>query len=156
MNILFWLIICAVIGYAIWWVMDWHDKFPDGEWIVVIPSKRRHFGRRFDSAQLHHKSILCFYDGADQVSTGWDSRDGNTVGDDRKSSKSSKCKSIYIQVYASSCISSSSCYWRRICTCSLRNCACEVGKTLSSNQPKRLLRQPFFLYTPYMRLKLNG
>ena len=33
-----------------------------------------------------------FFDGGDQVSTGVDSRDGNTVGDDRKSSKSSKCK----------------------------------------------------------------
>jgi hypothetical protein len=39
--------------------------------------------------------------GPAMVSTGVDSRDGNTVGDDRKSSKSSKCKSIYIQVHAS-------------------------------------------------------
>jgi hypothetical protein len=31
-------------------------------------------------------------DGGDQVSTWRDSRDGNTVGDDRKSSKPSKCK----------------------------------------------------------------
>jgi len=29
--ILFWLIICVVVGYAVWWIMDWHDKFPDGE-----------------------------------------------------------------------------------------------------------------------------
>jgi len=33
------------------------------------------------------------------VSTGVDSRDGNTVGDDRKSSKTSKCNSIYIQAH---------------------------------------------------------
>jgi len=40
------------------------------------------------------------------VSTGVDIEDGNTVGDDCKSSKSSKCKSIYIWVLASSSISS--------------------------------------------------
>jgi len=32
------------------------------------------------------------FDGDAMVSTGVDSRDGSTVGDDRKSSKSSKCK----------------------------------------------------------------
>jgi hypothetical protein len=31
MNILIGLIAVAVIGWAIWWIMDWHDKFPDGE-----------------------------------------------------------------------------------------------------------------------------
>ena len=41
------------------------------------------------------------YDGPVMVSTGVDSRDGNTVGDDRKSSKTSKCKSIYIQALRS-------------------------------------------------------
>ena len=35
-------------------------------------------------------------DGGAMVSTGVDNRDGNTVGDDCKSSKSSKCKSKYI------------------------------------------------------------
>jgi hypothetical protein len=37
------------------------------------------------------------------VSTGVDSRDGNTVGDDRKSSKTRKCKRKYIQAYRSQC-----------------------------------------------------
>lgn len=55
--------------------------------MVVIPSKRRTSGRGFDSHHLHHKSILCSYDGGDLVSTGVDSSDGNSVGDDRKSSK---------------------------------------------------------------------
>ncbi len=31
MAILFWLIVVAVVGYAVWWIMDWHDKFPDGD-----------------------------------------------------------------------------------------------------------------------------
>ncbi len=31
MTLLFWLIIAAVVGWVIWWIMDWHDKFPDGE-----------------------------------------------------------------------------------------------------------------------------
>ncbi len=28
---LFWIIIAVIIGLAIWWIMDWHDKHPDGE-----------------------------------------------------------------------------------------------------------------------------
>ncbi len=31
MSWLFWIIILIVVGFAIWWIMDWHDKFPDGE-----------------------------------------------------------------------------------------------------------------------------
>jgi hypothetical protein len=31
MNWLFWIIIAAVVGFAIWWIMDWQDKHPDGE-----------------------------------------------------------------------------------------------------------------------------
>ena len=34
----------------------------------------------------------CAFDGDVMVSTGVDSRDGSTVGDDRKSSKQTKCK----------------------------------------------------------------
>jgi hypothetical protein len=36
--------------------------------------------------------VSVFYNGPAMVSTGVDSRDGNTVGDDRKSSKTSKRK----------------------------------------------------------------
>jgi len=28
---LFWIIIAIIVGLAIWWIMDWHDKHPDGE-----------------------------------------------------------------------------------------------------------------------------
>jgi len=31
MMILLGLITVAVVGWAIWFIMDWHDKFPDGE-----------------------------------------------------------------------------------------------------------------------------
>ncbi len=31
MNWMFWIVIAVVVGFAIWWIMDWHDKFPDGE-----------------------------------------------------------------------------------------------------------------------------
>ncbi len=31
MNWLFWLVILIIVGFGIWWIMDWHDKFPDGE-----------------------------------------------------------------------------------------------------------------------------
>ncbi len=31
MSWLFWIVIAVVIGFAIWWIMDWHDRFPDGE-----------------------------------------------------------------------------------------------------------------------------
>lgn len=31
MSWFIWSIIAAVVGYAVWWIMDWHDKFPDGE-----------------------------------------------------------------------------------------------------------------------------
>ena len=31
MNWLFWIVIAVVVGFAIWWIIDWHDKFPDGE-----------------------------------------------------------------------------------------------------------------------------
>jgi len=31
MNWMFWIIIAVVVGFAIWWIIDWHDKFPDGE-----------------------------------------------------------------------------------------------------------------------------
>jgi hypothetical protein len=48
-----------------------------------------------------HFSTKFLYDGPAMVSTGVDSRDGNTVGDDCKSSKFSKCKSIYIRVLQS-------------------------------------------------------
>jgi len=41
------------------------------------------------------------FDGPVLASTWRDSRDGNTVGDDRKSSKFSKCKNIYFQVFRS-------------------------------------------------------
>jgi hypothetical protein len=43
-----------------------------------------------------------FYNGPAMVSTGIDIEDGNSVGDDCKSSKNSKCKRKYkIQVHAS-------------------------------------------------------
>jgi hypothetical protein len=38
------------------------------------------------------------YDGPAMVSTGVDNRDGNTVGDDCKSSKKRKCKRRYIRL----------------------------------------------------------
>lgn len=28
---LFWLLIAIIVAFAIYWLMDWHDKFPDGE-----------------------------------------------------------------------------------------------------------------------------
>jgi len=31
MYILFWMFIALVVGWAIWWLMDWHDKHEDGE-----------------------------------------------------------------------------------------------------------------------------
>jgi hypothetical protein len=31
MNWMFWIVIAVVVGFAIWWIIDWHDKFPDGE-----------------------------------------------------------------------------------------------------------------------------
>ena len=31
MTILLGLIAVAVIGWAIWFIMDWHDKHPDGD-----------------------------------------------------------------------------------------------------------------------------
>lgn len=31
MNLLFWILIAVVVGLGIWWIMDWHDKHPDGE-----------------------------------------------------------------------------------------------------------------------------
>ena len=31
MSWMFWIVIAVVVGYAVWWIMDWHDKFPDGE-----------------------------------------------------------------------------------------------------------------------------
>lgn len=31
MTWMFWIVIAVVVGGAIWWIMDWHDKFPDGE-----------------------------------------------------------------------------------------------------------------------------
>lgn len=31
MSYLFWLVIAGIAGYAIFWIMDWHDKYPDGE-----------------------------------------------------------------------------------------------------------------------------
>jgi hypothetical protein len=31
MKILIGLIAVAVVGWAIWFIMDWHDKHPDGE-----------------------------------------------------------------------------------------------------------------------------
>jgi hypothetical protein len=41
---------------------------------------------------------MCSFDGDAMVSTGVDSRDGNTVGDDRKSSKLSKCKRLCLRI----------------------------------------------------------
>ena len=72
-------------------------------------------GPRFDPGQVHHKEYctgFCGWRHPTQFSSilyngpeyGFDraiSKDmDNTVGDDRKSSKSSKCKRIYIQVLA--------------------------------------------------------
>jgi hypothetical protein len=31
MNLIFWLIIMAIGGLVIWFLIDWHDHFPDGE-----------------------------------------------------------------------------------------------------------------------------
>jgi len=31
MSWLIWIIVAAVVSWIIWWIMDWHDKFPDGE-----------------------------------------------------------------------------------------------------------------------------
>ena len=31
MGYLFWIFLGLVGGAAIWWILDWHDKFPDGE-----------------------------------------------------------------------------------------------------------------------------
>jgi fluoride ion exporter CrcB/FEX len=31
MNYLLWIIVGALGAVAIYWLMDWHDKFPDGE-----------------------------------------------------------------------------------------------------------------------------
>lgn len=31
MTKIFWISIAVVIGIAIYWLIDWHDKFPDGE-----------------------------------------------------------------------------------------------------------------------------
>jgi len=37
--------------------LDWEAQNTSSEEIVVIPSKRRHVGREFDSPHLHHKEI---------------------------------------------------------------------------------------------------
>ena len=29
--IYFWTFIAFLVAVAIYWIMDWHDKFPDGE-----------------------------------------------------------------------------------------------------------------------------
>ena len=31
MSKLFWIFIAVIICAAIYWLMDWHDKHPDGE-----------------------------------------------------------------------------------------------------------------------------
>ena len=31
MTIVLWTIVGVLVSAAIWWIMDWHDKFPDGE-----------------------------------------------------------------------------------------------------------------------------
>ena len=31
MKYVFWITIGAIVAAAIWWLMDWHDKHPDGE-----------------------------------------------------------------------------------------------------------------------------
>ena len=57
----------------------------------VIEDKQK-VGPYFDSEKDAIEWYKSITDGGDLVSTGVDSRDGNTVGDDRKSSKTSKCK----------------------------------------------------------------
>jgi len=52
----------------------------------------------FDMRVLHglgHILVQYLYDGPDLDSIGLDSRDGNWVGDDPKSSKTRKCKRKY-------------------------------------------------------------
>lgn len=31
MMYLFWIIVGLAVAYVIYWLMDWHDKFPDGD-----------------------------------------------------------------------------------------------------------------------------
>lgn len=31
MKYIFWIIIAFIISWAIYWLMDWHDKHEDGE-----------------------------------------------------------------------------------------------------------------------------
>ena len=28
---LLWILVAVIVGFAVWWIMDWHDKYPDGE-----------------------------------------------------------------------------------------------------------------------------
>jgi len=84
--------------------------------IVVIPSKRRNPRRGCKSPHLHQKyskldagsmkvenglitisrlEIKNTFDGGAPVSIGLDIRDGNSVGDDCKSSKTRKCNRKY-------------------------------------------------------------
>jgi hypothetical protein len=53
-------------------------------------------GYRHDEHRWVYLQFLI--DGDALVSTGVDSRDGNTVGDDRKSSKLSKCKRLCLRI----------------------------------------------------------
>jgi hypothetical protein len=31
MNYIVWIILGLIAGFGIYWIMDWHDKHPDGE-----------------------------------------------------------------------------------------------------------------------------